>query len=351
MMRAPSIFFLVLSISSNALVPARAANVAEIAQNKGADRQAFLERGAKGEGEFMWYTSLSNRESQRILDLFEKRYPHIKTKLTRLTSERVVERYTTEFRAGRFIADSIDVGDFELELLRRKGMLQAYYTPIAANFDKRLLQPESYWVATRFAFIVLGYNTNLVKSTEVPTRYEELLEPKWKGKITIERNYTEWFMTLMQHWGQERGRAFFQRLGKHGLRVRTGQTLMAQLIAAGEDPLVVITNHSIAPLQRQGAPVDWVSLEPVVGKTPASALAKNAPHPHAAMLFLDFFLSKEGGQKVVRDIQRIPVHPEVSPDPARLRQGFEFLIVDPVKYLDQIGSYQKLWQDWILNVQ
>ena len=73
--------------------------------------------------------------------------------------------------------------------------------------------------------------------------------------------------------------------------------------------------------------------------------------PTAAMLFLDFFLGKEGGQKIIREMQRIPTHPEVAPDPARLREGFKFVLVDPVKYLDQIGSYQKLWQDWILNVQ
>jgi iron(III) transport system substrate-binding protein len=328
-----------------------AATVAEIALYRGADRQTFLERGAREEKEFSWYTSLSTRESQQILVAFEKRYPFITTKLTRMTSERVVERFSTEFRANRLVADSIDVGDFELELLRRKGMLQAYYSPSAARFDERLIQPEGYWVATRFAFIVLGYNTRLVKRSEAPRRYEDLLDAKWKGKIAIERNYTEWFMALMQYWGEDKGKVFFQKLGQQGLRIRTGQTLMAQLITAGEDPLATITNHSIESLRHQEAPVEWVSLEPVIGKTPASALSKNAPHPHAAMLFLDFFLSKEGGQKIIREMQRIPTHPEVAPDPARLREGFKFVLVDPVKYLDQIGSYQKLWQDWILNVQ
>jgi iron(III) transport system substrate-binding protein len=99
----------------------------------------------------------------------------------------------------------------------------------------------------------------------------------------------------------------------------------------------------------KGAPVDWNNLEPVVGKTVVSAMAKNAPHPHATMLFLDFFFSKDGGQKVVHDANRIGTHPELLPDPPRLRQGFDFVIVDPAKYMDKIGQYEKLWREWVLG--
>ena len=329
--------------------PTSAASVAEIALYKGPDRQTRLERGAQAEKEFNFYTSINTDTSLPILQAFEKRYPFITTKLTRMDSERVVQRFSTEYAANRPVADCIDVGNFELEYLRRKGLLQAFYTPVAAPFDKNLVQPDGFWVATRYSFIVLGYNTKLLKSSEAPKTYEDMVDPKWAGKITVERFYIDWFMTLMKHWGPEKGRNFFQRLGKNDIKLREGQTLIAQVLGSGDDMLATTSNNSLEPLQRKGGPVDWVNLEPVVGKTPSSGLPKNTPHPHAAVLFLDFILSKDGGQQVIRQRNNTPTHPEVPPDPPRLREGFRYLLVDPVKYVDELDAYQKLWNEWVIN--
>jgi len=333
------------------ITPAAAATISEIAQYKGADRQEKLERGAQEEKELNFYTSINTNTSMPILQAFEKQYPFIKTKLTRMDSERVVNRFTTEYAAKRAVADVIDVGNFELEYLRRKGMLQSFYTPVAANFDKRLVQPDGFWVATRYSFIVLGYNTKLVKAQEAPKAYDDLIDPLWNGKITIERNYVDWFMTLMKHWGPEKGGNFFRRLGKNGIKLREGQTLIGQVLGSGDDTLATTSNNTLEPLQRKGAPVDWVNLEPVVGKTPSSGLSRNAPNPHTAMLFLDFILSKDGGQKVIQSLNNTPTHPQVPPDPPRLRDGFRSIIVDPVKYIDELDSYQKLWMDWVVNAR
>lgn len=326
------------------------ASGAEIALYRGPDRQAKIEEGAKREGELVWYTSVATSDSQGILQLFEKRYPFIKTKLIRLSSERLVQRYLTESQANRFLADVVDTDSFAIELLRRKNMLQPYYSPTGEKFDKRSRQPQGYWVANRLIMIVLGYNSRLLKADEVPKRYEDLLDPKWKDKMSIEREQTEWFLALMEHWGEEKAEAFFQRLSAQNPKIRSGHTLLAQLIAAGEDHLSPNSySHQIAVDQRKGAPVDWVNFEPVIGKSAGGALAKNAPHPHAALLFLDFMISKDGGQKVFQGAKRIPTHPELLPDPPRLRQGFEFILVDPVKYLDKIDHYGKLWREWVLR--
>jgi iron(III) transport system substrate-binding protein len=200
--------------------------------------------------------------------------------------------------------------------------------------------------------IVLGYNTRLVKPSEAPRRYEDLLNPRWSGSMSLEREQTEWFLALMEFWGEEKGRAFFQKLGAQNPNVRSGHTLMAQLIVAGEDPLSPNAyNHHFPREKRKGAPVDWVNLEPVVGKAQVAALARSAPHPHAAMLFLDFLFSKDGGEKVVHEANRVPTHPEIVPDPPELRDGFDFILVDPVKYMDRIGRYEKLWREWVTKVK
>lgn len=328
---------------------AQGASLGEITLYRGADRQTKLEAGAKQEKEVVWYTSMSQNDSSQMAQLFEKRHPSLRVKLVRLTSERLLQRYATEYQAGQFFADLVDTNDSETEFMRRKGMLQPFHTPSTDRYDKRFIHPQGYWVASRITMIVLGYNTRLVKPAEAPKRYEDLLDPKWRGKMALEQDQTEWFMTLMEHWGEEKGRAFFQRLRGQNPQIRSGHTLMAQLISAGEDPLSPNAyNHHMASDQRKGAPVDWTNLEPVVGGLRVAGMAKNAPHPHAALLFLDFVFSKEG-EKVVQDASRIPTHPEVFPNPPRLREGFQFVIVDPVKHVDKIDHYTKLWRDWVVK--
>ena len=330
--------------------PVHAANVADVALYRGADRQVRLEKAAKAEGEVAWYTTVSATDAQLFIEAFEKRHPSLKIKLVRSTSAGMVQRYTTESQAKTFVADILDTNDTRIEFLRRKSLLQPYYTPAADKFDKRFLQSQGYWIANRATMIVLGYNTRMVKASEAPQRYEDLLDSKWKDKMALEREDSQWLMGLMGHWGEEKGKAFFQKLRTQNPKIRTGHTLLAQLIAAGEDFLSPNAhNQGIASGQRRGAPLDWVNLEPVVAVNNVSALAKNAPHPNAAMLFLDFILSKDGGQKVLREVSRIPTHPEVLPDPPRLREGFKFIIVDPVQYNDKIDYYSKLWREWILQ--
>jgi len=329
---------------------AQAASTPDAAVYRGADRQARLEKAAKTEGEFVWYTSVNAEDIQRIVELFEKRYPFIKAKPVRLNSSRIAQRYTAESQAGTFLADLLDTNDSHIEFFRRKGMLQPYYTPQAEKFDKRFVQPQGYWVANRVTMMVLGYNTRLIKATDAPRRYEDLLEPKWKDQLALEREDTPWFMTLMEHWGEQKGKAFFQRLRAQNPKIRTGHTHLAQLIAAGEDPLSPnIHSQGMASGQRRGAPVDWLNLEPVIATSNVSALAKNAPHPNAALLFLDFILSKESGQRIIREVNRIPTHPEVLPNPPRLREGFDFINVDPIKYNDKIDHYTKLWHELFLQ--
>lgn len=339
----------ILLASQLVTAEAQGAAVADIALYRGADRQAKLEAGAKQEKEVVWYTSMSQNDSSQLVRLFENRYSSIKINLVRLTSERIIQRYTAEAQAGRFLADLLDTNDSDLEYLRRKGMLRPFATPSTQNYDKRFVQSQGYWAASRVTMIVLGYNTRLVNRAEAPKRYEDLLDPKWKGMMALEQNQTDWFMMLMEYWGEEKGKSFFQRLRGQNPQIRTGHNLMAQLIAAGEDSLSPNAySHHMASDQRKGAPVDWVDLEPVIGGLRVAGMSKNAPHPHAAMLFLDLVHSKDG-QKVVQNASRIPTHPEVPPSPARLREGFQFIMVDPAKYLDKIDHYSKLWRDWMLK--
>src|SRR6185503_14699198 len=152
------------------------------------------------------------------------------------------------------------------------------------------------------------YNTNKVKEGEIPKRYEGFLDPKWKGRLGIEATDVEWMATLMRLMGPQAGMAFFKQLGAMRPDMRKGHVLLADLISSGEIE-VGLTAYSanIESLKRRGAPVAWAPVEPVVARPQGLAVARNAPHPHAALLFVDWVLSREG-QDLLASMGRTPVN-------------------------------------------
>jgi iron(III) transport system substrate-binding protein len=162
--------------------------------------------------------------------------------------------------------------------------------------------------------------------------------------MSLEREDSHWFMALVEHWGEQKGKAFFQQNPKSVLAIPTW-------LSSSPPARILFRPISIAKewLRDSAAALDWLNLEPVIASSNVSALAKNAPHPHAALLFLDFIVDKESGQRIIKEANRIPTHPEVLPSPTRLREGFDFINVDPVKYNDKIDYYSKLWHEWFLQ--
>lgn len=101
--------------------------------------------------------------------------------------------------------------------------------------------------------------------------------------------------------------------------------------------------HTIENMNRKGAPVDWVVLEPAVVRVIAAMVAARAPHPNAGRLFLNFLLSKEV-QEILRDNQRVPVRKDVEPDPPRLFRGYKRVIMSPERYRG-LDETQRLYDE------
>ena len=155
----------------------------------------------------------------------------------------------------------------------------------------------------------LAYNKNLVKASEVPKTYQELLLPRWQGnKMSLDSDAGDVFGGLLDGWGEKPGIEYFRRLAKQNVLIRTGYTLQAQLLAAGEVE-VVPWSHAQRPLLMadSGAPLGVTFLEPVLSKAQVLLLAQRSPHPHVAALFIDWALSEEGQTFIGIDIVRSPV--------------------------------------------
>jgi iron(III) transport system substrate-binding protein len=142
--------------------------------------------------------------------------------------------------------------------------------------------------------LVQAYNTNLIKKADLPKSYADLLDPKWKGKIAIEADDSDWFAGLMEVMGQDKATKLFRDIAEtNGFSVRKGHTLLTNLVAVGEVPLALtVFNYTAEQFKRKGAPIDWFTLDPVVAHPNAVAVVGNPPHPHAAVLMFDFVLSE-----------------------------------------------------------
>jgi len=323
--------------------------VAQIAMYKGADRQARLEAGAQREGRLTLYSSLNLEESQPIIEAFTKKYPFIRTEIYRASGEDVALKLITEYRGRKFLADVLETTGVDVAKVLKEGFLQQFFSPRAGSLPRAAKDPKGLWVMTRANMIVLGFNTRLVPDAEVPKTYDDLLNPKWKGKMSLEAEDQIWLATLWEFWGEAKAREYFTRLGQQALTVRKGHTVLAELIAAGEIALSPnIYNHRPDRMRRRGAPIDWLPLIPVVAVPHMISLPKNATNPHAAMLWIDFVLSKEGQTELAKQ-GRVPIHPLVAADPPRLNTGFRFITLDPMKFLDKFDFYNRLWEELLIK--
>jgi len=125
---------------------------------KGADREAKLLEGAKKEGTVSIYTSLNTRDSGPITEAFEKKYG-VKTALWRSSSEKVLQRAVTEARAGRHQCDVMETNGPEMEALHREKLLAEFYSPHFKDLPPAAFPKHRHWIADRFNFFVIGYNT------------------------------------------------------------------------------------------------------------------------------------------------------------------------------------------------
>ena len=249
---------------------------------------------------------MSVDQAQRTLDVFKARYPFLKPTMFRAVGERLLTKIMTEVQAGKYDFDAVQSAESQAYFLKKKNLLQKYISLETRNIQKPFFDPEGYWTAVYIMPNVIAYNTRMVKRKEVPKTDEDLLNPKWKGKIGMDHTKPEWFAWQVKRMGEEKGLAYMKKLGAQEFRLYAGLSVVTNLLAAGEFPLVLNTYlHNVEDIKRKGAPVDWIVQDPVFTKFQPLGIGSKAQHPNAAKLFTDFMLSEEG-QKVIASFGRVP---------------------------------------------
>lgn len=284
-----------LAFAGSVAAAGKPTTVAELALYRGPDRQKILVDGAKKEGKLTFYTS--NTWMRKIAEAFGKKYPFIKVAVWRSGSKKLLKRVSEEYSARRFIADVVEASFEGIAPLHRAGVLQEHYSPEMVHYGdhvKRTGKKGVYFWADRELYISLGFNTKIIPPDKAPKKIEDLLDPKWKGKMSIAGTNTgiRWVGILLG----EMGREYLDKLGRQQIRTQNiSGAALAGLVVSGEVPLSpTIYNSNIFTAKKKGAPVEWRPLEPVITSVGYSGLPGNAPNPHSALLFLDYLHSKEG---------------------------------------------------------
>ena len=315
---------------------AHAQSMADIAAYSRPDRTQKLIEGAKKEGEVSLYSSALIDDIDAITGAFEKKYG-IKVKVWRGSSEDILRRAVTEQRAGRYDVDVAETAGPDMEGLEREKLLQPVLSPVFADLMPQAVVAHRAWVTGRLSIFTATYNTNLIKPADVPKSYEDLLDPKWKGKLGIEADDGNWFMPVVEQMGEQKAVSLFRDIvAKNGMSMRKGHTLLGNLVAAGEVPLALtVYGYRVNEMKKKGAPVDGVHLPPVIALPTGIAVFAKAPHPNAAMLFMDFFLS---------DGQRILPSAAMSDQPHRAGAAEGLVFVDIPRFLDEGDKWTKLFK-------
>ncbi len=304
------LFILSVSVSNNSAIAEDAPEI--LSKLKGlsfSERQERLIAGAKKEGKVVTYSSGGVRDNQKVVQGFKKLYPYLEVEYSGGGGSKVVQRAHTEFLAKHYVMDLVLVNSFRMPQLLQSGVLGKYESPYLKDLSKELLDPNGILTPTSTTAVVMAYNKSQVKPEQVPKNYTDLLRPEWKGnKMALDLEAHSWFMGILGIMGEEKGLAYSRKLAAQGLIRRRGHTLMSQLMAAGEYPIQVEAYfHRVHELRGKGAPIDYVVTDPLILRPPTTVgLAKKAPHPHAAALYIDYLLSPDTGQKIFVKQNRWP---------------------------------------------
>ena len=297
-------------------------------------------KALKEGGTLNYYGTLAQINAEKILPVFEKRFPGIKVNHVDATADKLAARAITEARGGRVIAD---VFQFNLENIVQvvdQNLVLDQLPPETAAYPSNLKGKN--WVASDLIFIVGAWNTNNVKKNEEPKQLEDFADPRWKGRLIAEPRDAELLIALTQKLkSQERAVAILKKMAENNIEFHKGHSELAEFLVAGQAAACVTCySHHYPSRIKKGAPVDYMLTEGIATIV-ATAVAKPAPHPNTAWLWARWVASEEG-QKAYAEGGRTPAHPKVEPVEKTRPKTIYAVGVEDIK---QFKKYEKVWKE------
>jgi ABC-type Fe3+ transport system substrate-binding protein len=308
-----------------------------------------LYQAAKKEGTVVWYTSLIVNQAVRpLVEAFSKKYPGIDVRYARGDSGPNAIKVINEARAGKVEGDVFD-GIATTPPLLKAGLVEKFVPSEAEKYPAALRDPEGRWNAMVLYFLTPGANTQLVGKDDIGSA-QDLLNPKWKGKIAWSGEPSSgapvYVGAVLQTMGEDKGMAFLRALAKQDIINvdATNRAILDQVILGQYAIALSIFNHHAVLSAQKGAPVTWLKVEPIPAPFHSIGLVKNAPHPNAARLLIDFLLSEEG-QRDFANVEYLPAMPSVPAKTPELKPeagGFTANYISPAAMTENTDRWVKV---------
>lgn len=283
------------------------------------DGEKALHEAAKKEKEFTWYTAHYNTETAAaICNGFDKKYPGVACKYIRTTAQVAYQRLSQDQKAGiaqASVISSTDVGHYGK--MKQDGWLQRYrpknLSELADGF-KPFNDPEDHYVATAAGLVLITYNTEAVPANEAPKKWTDLADPKWKGKVSIGHpGFSGYVGTWVVQMRKLYGWDFFKKLEQN--KPRIGRSINDTVTMLNAKESLVAAGPSATTLESKGRGNPLAVVYPEDGAilmVSPTGILKNAPSPNAAKLFLEYLLSRDCNEIIVKHAQD-PVNKHVKP--------------------------------------
>lgn len=308
-------------------------------------RHEILEKFAKKEGTLTIYGITQVSDIRMVFDAFKKRYPYLSIEHYRAGASALASKVLGEHRAGKLGVDVIDIAGTAAHALIEEQIVDPYWSPEHEAMRPAFLSSEGLWAGFTHYLLVTGFNTAMVSKKDVPESYADLLSGKWKGTISLDRTDYDWFHLLANEWGEEEAVKFLKDLMKQNPQLRRGHTLQAQLLAAGEFSIAtVLYDYRVRQMKSLGAPIDAVMFPPIMSRPAVLMLARHARHPHAAALYIDWVLSKEGQEVVEEKLGRHSVRRDLGQTFDSLVGGRPYKAMTPEAIGDKANHYIQLYE-------
>ena len=274
-----------------------------------------LAKKAKAEGQVSFYANMT--AIQPIMDVFNGQ-TGLNGKYTRISTSKFLATVLTEFQAGKLMADVLQAPLPVMEMLKAKGVLAAYTSPVAAGYPdwtRKDDQIQTFGIE----YVGLIYNKELVKPADVPRRYEDLTDPKWKNKIVMANPATHattisWLIGLKENVfaSEAEWMAFVKGLAANRPMLVKSFGPTPAPVESGEKSIAISMPKYI--ITKAPAPLDWARVaQPLLGTPRGMAISASAKNPNAAKLFMDFWLSKKAMGKLATDVGEYVLAPGVFP--------------------------------------
>lgn len=314
------------------------------------ERAAALLEKAEAEGQFSGYFALQIESADAITSAFIDAYPALSEQHFALGGGDTLEKILTEGTAGLHQWDVGIVNPEHLTPLREADLVGQYSGPSLSEIPSEYQDPDGEWVDLYVINQGTMINTDLV--TDPPATIEDLADPRFTGRFTLDTEDFEWGQMVRDTYG-DRAQAVLEAIKANNPILIRGGGEQRELTASGEAMLATtVGDYLVYGQVQEGAPVELVYLDENITKHGPMIISNNAPHPGAAVLFMDWALSVDGQQAMHDATRRTPVNPGVVqsfPDLVAQREGAKFTTLDLNNFSENYEEIQTIWRDLFID--